>query len=71
MEVFEEKYKDGITREDAIKLGLDALHKATEGKLNADALEIGVVAEKQSFAKLSPGDVKKYVDAVDGGGKSE
>jgi proteasome alpha subunit len=67
MEVFEEKYKDGMTRDDAIALGLAALHKATEGKLNAEALEIGVVDSKESFRKLGPDDVKKYVDKSQGG----
>jgi proteasome alpha subunit len=68
MEVFEEKYKDGMSRDDAITLGLQALHKATEGKLNAEAVEIGVVDSKSAFRKLEADEVKKYVDRSSGTG---
>lgn len=64
MEVFEDEYKDGLTRDDALKLGLKALNKATDGKLNAEAIEIGVVTAKESFRQLSPDEVKRHVEAA-------
>ncbi len=67
MEAFEESYKDDMSRDEAVVLGLKALNKATEGKLNADAIEVGVVDSKESFRKLEPADVKKYVEKADGG----
>lgn len=43
MEHLEESFKDNMTINSATKVGLKALHAATEGKLNADALEIAVI----------------------------
>ena len=43
MEFLEEHFKDGLTEAAAVKLGLKALHAATDGKLNGEALEIAVV----------------------------
>lgn len=62
MEVFEEEYREGLEKDGAIALGLKALMKATEGKLNAAAIEIGLVARSEPFRKLSPEEVKAYVD---------
>ena len=67
MEVFEEKYKDGSSQDDAVTLGLQALYKATDGKLNAEAIEIGVVTLKDSFRKFTPEEVRRYVEKVTGG----
>ncbi len=43
MEYLEKHFADGLDEEGAIGLGLKALHEATEGKLNGDALEITIV----------------------------
>ncbi len=67
MEVFEEKYKDGIGQGDAIVMGLQALYKATDGKLDADAIEIGVVSMREDFRKLAPEEVRRFVEKVTGG----
>lgn len=63
MEVFEEDYKDGLKKDAAIQLGLKALNAATEGKLNPEAIEIGLVTKDKPFAKLAEADIKKAVDA--------
>jgi proteasome alpha subunit len=70
MEVFEKDYADDLKRADALKLGLAALHAATEGRLNPEAIEIGVVQVGKSFAKLPAAEVKKHVEAAQkaGGG---
>jgi proteasome alpha subunit len=64
MEIFEEKYADGMKMEDAILLGLEALHTTTEGGISLHAIEIGVVKKDQDFGKLDPKIVRKYVDRV-------
>jgi len=72
MEVFEDQYKEGLKKSDALKLGLKALHAATEGKLNAEAIEIGVVTADAPFTKLAAAEIKKLVDAAskEAGGES-
>ena len=67
MEVFEEKFKDGMTQDEAVVVGLQALYKATDGKLNAEAIEIGVVTTKDKFRKFSAEEVKKFAERVTGG----
>jgi proteasome alpha subunit len=51
--------------EDAIMLGMKALYRSTEGKLNAATLEVGLVTlEQRQFIKLSEEEVEKYVDRI-------
>jgi len=65
MEVFEKKYTEDIELEDAIILGLDALHSTTEGVFNASTIEIGVIElSTKKFRKLDPSEVEKYVKQV-------
>lgn len=74
MDALEEGFKAGLSRDAAIELGLQALHGATDGKLNAEALEIAVVDEADGFRRLADDDVAQRVKAfeptaVDKGGK--
>lgn len=62
MEMFESDYADSIDKDGAIALGLKALYRATEGKLNANALEIGVVTMTEGFRKLAADEIKAHVD---------
>ena len=64
MELFEEEYKDNFTLEKSIDLGLRSLHAATEGGLNAPAIEIATVIRDKTFEKMEPEKVMKYVDSV-------
>ncbi len=57
MEALEDGYKANLSKDAAIQLGLAALHAATDGKTNADALEIAVVQEGSSFTVLDGDDV--------------
>jgi proteasome alpha subunit len=65
MEVFEEKYKEDLLMDDAIILGLEALYKAAEGKVEAATTEIGIIklADKK-FYKLNEKEVADYVDKM-------
>jgi proteasome alpha subunit len=62
MELFEEKYKDGMARDDSILLGLEALQKASEGeKLDGKTIEVGLVEDGQKFRRLSEAEVSAYL----------
>jgi len=65
MEVFEEKYHKDIKLEEAINLGLEALHNTTEGRFDAATIEVGLVQlETKLFKKLTPEEVATYVQVV-------
>jgi proteasome alpha subunit len=51
-EILEQNYKTGMTMTAAIKLGIRALYEATEGELNADAIEMGAVSKGGEFQKV-------------------
>jgi 20S proteasome alpha/beta subunit len=53
--------------EEAVDMGVKALHKGTEGKLNPDAIEIGVVKKGVKFHIMSPAETKTYVTKAIGG----
>ena len=67
MAYFEENYKENISSEEAVDMGIKALHKGTEGKLNPDAIEIGVVKKDVAFHILSSEETKTYVTKAIGG----
>ncbi len=52
IEVFEEQFKDKMTFNAAVKLGLKALDKATENDLNPQAIEIAYVSSKDPFSRM-------------------
>ena len=63
----ESKYKEDLTMDEAIEMAIKALHKGTEGKLNPDATEIGVVDKNFKFHILTPEKTKEYVAKAIGG----
>jgi proteasome alpha subunit len=67
MELFEEKYRDGMGQDDALILGLEALQRASEGeKLDAKAIEVGLIVEGQKFRRLSEAEVGQYISRLPG-----
>lgn len=64
MEVFEEKYKDNMSSDDAILLGLEALQKASEEPLNASAIEVGILYLGEKFRRLENGEVQKFLNKI-------
>lgn len=56
MKLFESEYTDNLTTEEAIDLGLKALHTATEGKFDVNTVEIGIAgaysAKKRTSKKV-------------------
>lgn len=64
MEFFEERYREGLEREEAILLGLEGLQKASEEKLDAKAIEIGVVVQGEKFRRLTEDEIQSYLRRV-------
>lgn len=65
MDVFEERFEDDLSLEDAINLGLDALYEATEGRTTEQSVEIAVIeVDTQAYRKLSDDEVSKYVEGL-------
>jgi proteasome alpha subunit len=63
MDALEAHFKDRLDADGAIELGLKALHAATDGKLNADAIEIAFVGPDERFQKLPADEVQARVQA--------
>ncbi len=61
MELFEKEYKDNMTKEEAIILGLKALDKVTDGKISEINVEIAII-EPSGFKKLSQDEIKRYIE---------
>jgi len=66
MEMFEERYQDGMAQDDSVLLGLEALQKASEEKLDARAIEVGIVVDGQKFRRLAEDEVLAYVRRLPG-----
>ena len=66
MELFEERYQDGMAQDDALLLGLEALQKSSEDKLDAKAIEVGLVVEGQKFRRLAEDEVLTYMRRLPG-----
>lgn len=64
IEIFEDKYKENMSINDSIVLGLEALQKATEGEPNVLSVEIGVVKAGEKFRKLETKEVEKFVNKL-------
>ncbi|HJJ36568.1 MAG TPA: archaeal proteasome endopeptidase complex subunit alpha [Methanocorpusculum sp.] len=62
MKLFEAEYKEKMSAEDAVQLGLKALYTATEGKFDIDTVEIGIAGEYQKKKAA-----KKVVELPTGG----
>ncbi len=61
MEMFEKEFEDGMSLENAAKLGLKALSAAIEESLKADSVEIGVAEVGKKFRRLSEGEVSDLI----------
>ncbi|MEA5037643.1 hypothetical protein SDC9_20349 [bioreactor metagenome] len=61
IKLFEQEYKETCTAEDAVLLGLKALHTATEGKFDVNTVEIGIAGE---YSKKHPS--KKESETANG-----
>ncbi len=62
MEIFEERYNDNLSREDAISLGVDTMFEVTDGKISKETLELAIVdLETERYKKFTPEEVDRYI----------
>jgi proteasome alpha subunit len=64
MEIFEDKYKENMSANDTIMLGLEALQKVIEGEPSVLSVEIGIVKAGENFRKLEQKEVEKFVSKL-------
>ena len=65
MEIFEEKYKEGMSKEDAIDLALNIMNEVADGKINEKTVELALIELKNhEFRKLPSSEVKEYISKV-------
>ncbi len=63
IEYFEQHWKEGLTLNAAMKLGLEALRDANDSELNRDAVEV-VVVDQNGYSILNRNDVNKQIDRL-------
>ena len=63
IEYFESNWKEGLTLNAAMKLGLEALRSANDTELNREAVEVTVI-DKEGYRVLDRGEVNKQIDRL-------
>ena len=63
IEYFEKNWKDNLTLNAAMKLGLEALRNANDAELNRDAVEVAVI-DADGYRFLDREDVNKQIDRL-------
>lgn len=71
LEHFEEKYKQDLSQENAVRLALAALASATDVAAQRGAVEVGVVAKDKPFRLLETDKVEKVRKAISEDSKKE
>ena len=61
VEYFEKNYVENITVDEAIAMGIKAIQKGSEEKLNPKAIEIAVITTEKRYQKLPLAESKKHV----------
>ncbi|OED30683.1 archaeal proteasome endopeptidase complex subunit alpha [Methanosphaera sp. WGK6] len=65
LELFEEKYSNDISLEDAIDLAIEGIFVATDGKLADDSVEISIIDKETSkYRKVDETEIDEYVQKV-------
>ena len=65
LEIFEEKYNDDLTIDEAIDLAIEGIYKATDGKVADDSVEISVVDRATAkYRKLEADQIDVYLNKV-------
>jgi len=64
MELFEKEFKIDLSMNEAIYLGLKALDKATEDKVNEETVEMGVVQVDKKFRRIEAEEIRRYIDSM-------
>ena len=64
IEIFEDKYKEDMSRSQAVLLALDALKKVADRRFDASEIEIGVIEGDLGFQNVSKEDIQTYLDKL-------
>ncbi|MBC7129105.1 MAG: archaeal proteasome endopeptidase complex subunit alpha [Thermoplasmatales archaeon] len=65
IEYFEKNYKENLSMEEAIEMGIEAMKSSKEDKkIDKEAIEIGVIEEASEFRILSKKEIEKYFREV-------
>ena len=64
MEVFEKNFKDNMTQNQAVTLGLKGLSAANENNLKSEVVEIAIINPEKEFHTLSSEEVGKAVKKI-------
>ena len=73
MELFEQKYRDGMDADEAILLALEGLRQSLDEGANLAQVEVCTLVESKGFTRLAPEEIQKYASRLptpSGGGKS-
>jgi proteasome alpha subunit len=63
-EIFEDNYKDDMSRSQAVLLGLETLKKVADRKFIASEIEICIIEVDLGFQEISKEDIQKYLDKL-------
>lgn len=64
MDILEKEFKDKMSFEAALKLGLKALGAAIEDNPSAESVEIGVVEKDKKFRRLTETEISKVISKI-------
>ncbi len=65
MEIFENEYRDDLTKDEAIDLALKIMNEVTDGKMSETSIDMAVVElSTHEFRKFTPQEVKAYIERV-------
>ncbi len=62
MELFGDRFKDNMTQEAAMKLGLEGLKLASDDPLTEETTEIALITKDKPFTRLESAEVKKLLE---------
>lgn len=65
LEMFEEQYREDLTFEEAVMMGLSGLHESKEDDLDAEMIEIGYVKEGDTFVMMDKSEITKFLDKLE------
>lgn len=65
LDIFEEKYDENITIDEAIHLAIDTIYKISDDKDTINNMEIAVIKKEDAmYSKLSDNEVQKVIDVI-------
>ncbi|MDD5111070.1 MAG: archaeal proteasome endopeptidase complex subunit alpha [Candidatus Altiarchaeota archaeon] len=62
--VFEERYKEGMGRKEAMDLALIGLNSVSEGKLKKENIDMIIIESKQKFKKITTGEIGEALNGL-------